>query len=64
MASAFQLLGRVFEALALALMDGSLVGSSLGGRAETRMTGIGMSPPKPGMREINLSKAYIQTNKV
>jgi hypothetical protein len=64
MASAFQLLGRVFEALALALMEGSLVGSSLGGRAETRMTGIGMSPPKPGMREINLSKAYIQTNKV
>jgi hypothetical protein len=66
MASAFQLLGRVFEALALALalMEGLLVGSSLGGRAETRMTGIGMSPPKPGMREINLSKAYIQTNKV
>jgi hypothetical protein len=64
MASAFRLLGRVFEALALALMEGSLMGSSLGGWAETRMTGIGMSPPKPGMREINLSKAYIQTNKV
>jgi hypothetical protein len=60
---AFRLPARVFEALALGLMEGSLADSSLGGRAETRMAGIRTSPSKPGTGEVKLSKACIQTNK-
>jgi hypothetical protein len=37
--------------------------SSLGGRLETGVTRIGMSPSKSGMGEIKLSKACIQTKK-
>jgi hypothetical protein len=58
---AFHLPARVFEALALAPVDGSLTDSSLGGQVKTGMAGIRMSPPKPVMGEIKLSKAYIQT---
>jgi hypothetical protein len=35
-----------------------------GGLAETRIAGIRMSPSKPGMGEMKLSKACIQTIKV
>jgi hypothetical protein len=58
------LLAQAFEALALALVEGSLTGSSLGGRAKIGMAGIRMSRSKLGMGEIKLSRAYIQTNKV
>jgi hypothetical protein len=64
LAAAFYLLDQVFEALALALVEGSLVGSSLGDQAKTGMTGIEMSPSKSGAGEIKLSKSCIQTNKV
>jgi hypothetical protein len=42
-------------------MEGSLAGSSPGGQAKTRMAEIGMPLLKPGMGEIKLSKACIQT---
>jgi hypothetical protein len=58
---AFFLPTRVFKELALALVEGSLVGSSPGGRAKTGMARIRMSPSKPRMREIKLSKPSIQT---
>jgi hypothetical protein len=45
-------------------MDGSLMGLPLGGRDETGTTTIGMSPLKPGMGEIKISKVCIHTNKV
>jgi hypothetical protein len=54
---------RVLDALALALDYGSLVDSPLGDRAETRITGIGMSPSNPGMGEMKLSRACIRTYK-
>jgi hypothetical protein len=60
----FRLLARVFEALALAPVEGSLMDSSLGGQVKTRMAEIRTSPLKPRMGEIKLSKAYIQTNKI
>jgi hypothetical protein len=59
----FRLLARVFDARALALADGSLADSPLGDRAKTRIAGKGMSPLNLGMREIKLSKAYIQMYK-
>jgi hypothetical protein len=62
--AAFRLLDRVFEALALDPVVGSLAGSLLGGRAKTGTTRIRMSPWKLVMGEIKLSKACIQTNKV
>jgi hypothetical protein len=49
---------------ALALVEGSLVDSSLGGQAKTRMVGIGMSPSKPGMGEMKLSNACIQIKEI
>jgi hypothetical protein len=49
----------MFEVPALAPVEGSLVGSSLGDHAETEIVRIGMSPSKPGMGEIKLSKACI-----
>jgi hypothetical protein len=58
------LLVRVFEALTLALAKGSLTDSSPGGQAKTGMAGNGMSPSKPEMGEIKLSKAYIQTREM
>jgi hypothetical protein len=58
--AAFHLLDQVFEALALALKEGSLTGSSLGSWAKTRMAGMRMSPLKTGMGEIKLSNASIQ----
>jgi hypothetical protein len=58
---AFCLPTWVFKELALAPTTGSLVGSSPGGRAKIGMAGIGMSPLKPGMGEIKLFKACIQT---
>jgi hypothetical protein len=45
-------------------VEGSLADSSPGDRAETEMVGIRTSPSKPGMGEIKLSKACIQTNKI
>jgi hypothetical protein len=63
LAAAFYLPVRVFEALALAPADGSLIDSPLGGPVETGMTEIGMSPSNLGRGEIKLSKACIQTNK-
>jgi hypothetical protein len=61
---AFHLPTRVFEPLALVLIEGSLMGSSLGDQAETRAAGVRMSLSKPGMGEIKLSKAYIQTKEM
>jgi hypothetical protein len=61
---AFYLLNRVFEVLALALVEGSLASSTLGGWAESRMTEIGMSPSKLGTGEKKLSKACIQTKEM
>jgi hypothetical protein len=63
LAVAFCLPPLAFKELTLAPAEGSLVGSSPGGLVETRMTRIEMSPSKPGMGEIKLSKAYIQTKK-
>jgi hypothetical protein len=57
----FHLPARVFEALALAPVDGSLTDSSPGGQAENGTAGIRISPSKPVMGEIKLSKACIQT---
>jgi hypothetical protein len=53
---AFRLPARVFRALALAPTEGSLVHLSLGGRAK-----IGISSLKPGMGEMKLYNACIQT---
>jgi hypothetical protein len=61
---AFRLPARVFEALALAPVEGSPMDSSLGGRVETGMSRNEMSPSKPGMGEIKLSKASIQTREM
>jgi hypothetical protein len=62
LAVALCLPARGFRALAPALVEGSLVDSSLGGRVETEMAKIGISLSKLGTREIKLSNAYIQTN--
>jgi hypothetical protein len=59
--SCFPFADRVFKALALTLAEGSLVDSSPGDWPETGMAGIRMSPSKPGMGEMKLSKACIQT---
>jgi hypothetical protein len=64
LAVAFHLAARVFQALALALTEGSLTDSSPGDRVKIGMVGIGMSPSKLGMGEIKLSKAWIQMNKM
>jgi hypothetical protein len=64
LAAAFHLLAQVFEALALAPVDESLVGSSLGGQAKTGTARIRMSPSKSGIGEIKLSKTCIQMNKI
>jgi hypothetical protein len=45
---------------ALALVEGSLSASPLGGWAKTRMVGIEISPSMLGMGEMKLSRAYIQ----
>jgi hypothetical protein len=60
---AFRLLARVFDAPTLASAEGSSMASPLGGRAETGIAGIGMSPSKPGIGEIKLSKSCIRTIK-
>jgi hypothetical protein len=53
---AFRLPARVFRALALAPTEGSLVHLSLGGRAKIRISSL-----KPGMGEMKLYNACIQT---
>jgi hypothetical protein len=58
---AFRLPARVFRALALALAEGSPVDLSPGGQAKTGIAGIRISPSKPGMGEMKLSNACIQT---
>jgi hypothetical protein len=62
LAVAFRLPARVFEALALALVEGSLTDSSPGGWVEIGMVRIRMSLLMPGMGAIKLPNAYIQTN--
>jgi hypothetical protein len=62
LAVAFHLPAQVLRALAPAPTEGSLIDSSSGGRAETGMVGIEMSPSKPAMGEMKLSKACIQTD--
>jgi hypothetical protein len=59
MAVTFLLLAQVFEVLALAPVEESLMDSPLGSRAEIGMAGIRMSPSKPGRGEMKLSKASI-----
>jgi hypothetical protein len=61
---AFCLAAQLLNVPALASVEGSLSASPPGGRAETRIAGIRMSPSKLGMGEMKLSKAWIQTNKV
>jgi hypothetical protein len=58
---AFRLPARVLRALALTPAEESLVDSSPGGWAKIGMAGFGMSPSKPGMGEMKLSKACIHT---
>jgi hypothetical protein len=60
----FRLQARVHEALVLHLVEGSLVDSVPGSRAEIGMAEIGMSPSNPGMGEIKLSKSCIQEIKI
>jgi hypothetical protein len=62
--AAFHLPSRVFEALALALAEGSLADSSLCSWVKTRVARFGMSLSKPQMGEIKVSKAVIQTNEI
>jgi hypothetical protein len=50
---------RVIDPPALASVVGLLADSPLGGRAETVIVGIGISPSNPGMGEMKLSKACI-----
>jgi hypothetical protein len=64
LAAAFHLPTWVFEALALALVKGSVTDSSPGGQAEIRMAGIGTLPSKMRMGEMKISMAYIQMNKI
>jgi hypothetical protein len=54
---------RVFEALAPAPGDGSLIDSLLGDRVETGIIRISISPSNPGMGEMKLSKDYIHIHK-
>jgi hypothetical protein len=61
---AFRLQGRVLEALALELVEGSLVDSAQGSWVEIGMAGIGMSPSNLGIGEMTLSKTYIQEIKI
>jgi hypothetical protein len=58
---AFHLPGRVLDVPALALVEGLLLALPPIGWAETGMVGIGMSPSKPGMGEMKLSKDCILT---
>jgi hypothetical protein len=55
---------RVLDTPTLTSADGSLTDSQLGDRAETGTAGIRMSPSNPGMGEMKLSSAYIQTHKI
>jgi hypothetical protein len=64
LAVAFCLAAQLLNVLALASVEGSLSASPPRGWAETGIAGIRMSPSKPGMGEMKLSKAWIQTNKV
>jgi hypothetical protein len=48
----------------LALVEGSLSTLPPGDWAETRIVGIRMSPSKPRLGEMKLSKACIQTTEV
>jgi hypothetical protein len=59
--SSFPFASPNLSRLALALVEGSLVDSSSGGRAKTRMARIRVSPSKPGTGKMKLSKVYIQT---
>jgi hypothetical protein len=61
---AFRLPARVLEALAPAPADGWLGVLSPGGWVETGMARIGTWPSKPGIGEMKLSRAYIQTKKI
>jgi hypothetical protein len=61
LAVAFHLPSRAFKVLALAPTEGSLVDSSLGGRAETGMARIEISLSNLGTGEMKLSNACIQT---
>jgi hypothetical protein len=64
LALAFRLPARVLGMLALALVEGSLSASPPRGWAGTGTVGIGMSPSKPGMGQMKLSKARVQAIKV
>jgi PIN domain nuclease of toxin-antitoxin system len=59
LAVTFHLPARVFEVSTLVLAEGSLVGLSLGDRAEIGMAGIRISMLKLGMGEMKLSRACI-----
>jgi hypothetical protein len=62
-ADAFHLHARVFDGPALAPADGSLADLPHGDWAKTGIVGKGMCPSNPGMGEVKLSKACIQTYK-
>jgi hypothetical protein len=54
---------RVFNALALDPVEGSLMALPLGGLAEMGIVRIRMSSSYPGIGEMKLSKAYIEAIK-
>jgi hypothetical protein len=60
----FYMPAQVFKMLALAPMEGSLIDSSPGGRAEIGIAEIGISPLKLGTEEMKLSKTCIQTKEM
>jgi hypothetical protein len=60
---AFRLLARVFNVPALDPVEGPSMASLPGGRAKMGIVEIVISPSKPGMGEMKLSKSSIPTIK-
>jgi hypothetical protein len=64
LAVAFHLPARVLTTPTLALVEGSLSASPPGGWVDIGTARIGISPSKPAMGAMKLSKACVQTIKV
>jgi hypothetical protein len=58
--AALRLLARVFQDPVVGPRNEAMTDSALGVQAEMGIAGIGISPLKPGMRAMKLSKAYGQ----
>jgi hypothetical protein len=63
LAVAFRLLARVLDKPTLDLVKESSMASPLGGQVKMGIVRIEMSPSKPGMGEMKLSKSCIRTIK-